>query len=64
MAAKNEFSFRESSHVENHFPKRFPNKIWHKEEENEFIYIFKLQFKKKNILFKKGGQNKFCHIVQ
>ena len=30
---------------------------------NTYIYILEIKFDKKS-LFKNGGQNKFCHIVQ
>ena len=32
--------------------------------DHKYIYIFEIRFEQKNILFKKGGQNKFCDIVQ
>ena len=46
------------------FPKEFFNEIWPKVEEHEYIYIFKIKFEKKIILFKNGGRNKFWDIVQ
>ena len=45
------------------FPKEFFDKIWLKVEEHEYNYIFEIKFEK-NILFKKGSQNKFCGIAQ
>ena len=39
----------------------FVNEIWLK--EHEYIYIFDTTFKE-IILFKNGGQNKFCDIAQ
>ena len=64
---KNEFSFREKSHVtkiwKTTFPKEFSNKIWLKVEEHEHIYIYEITFGKKN-LFKNGRQNKFLGIAQ
>ena len=45
------------------FPKDFFIKICLK-EEYEYINIFEIKFEKKNILFKNGGQNKFCDILQ
>ena len=41
----------------------FFNEIWLKVEEHEYIYIFEIKFEK-IILFKNGGQNKFCDIAQ
>ena len=45
MAAKNEFSFRENSHVtkvwKTTFPMEFFNEIWLKVGEHEYIYILK-----------------------
>ena len=46
------------------FPKEFFNEIWLKVGEYKCIYIFEIKFKKKIILLKYGGQNKFCHIAQ
>ena len=46
------------------FPKEFFNEIWLKVGEHEYIYIFEMKFKKKNILFKNGGKNKFYDITQ
>ena len=67
MAAKKRFSFREKSHVnkiwKTTFPKEFCNEIWLKAEEHEYIYICEIKFEK-NILFKKGGQNKFWDTAQ
>ena len=56
IAAKNEFSFRENSHVtkiwKTTFPKEFFNEIWLKVGEHEYIYIFEVKFElKKNIFF-------------
>ena len=42
----------------------FFNEIWLKVGEHKYIYIFEIKFEKKNILFKNGGQNKFCYIAQ
>ena len=51
MAAKNEFSFRENSHVtriwKTTFLKEFFNEIWLKIGEHEYIYIAEIKFKKK-----------------
>ena len=48
---KNEFSFRENSHVikiwTTTFPKEFFNKIWLKVREHEYIYIFEIKLEKK-----------------
>ena len=42
----------------------FFNEIWLKVGEHEYIYTFEIKFeKKKIILFKNGGQNKFCDIA-
>ena len=41
----------------------FFNEIWLKVGKHEYIYIFEIIFERK-ILFKNGGQNKFCDIVQ
>ena len=41
----------------------FFNKIWLKVEEHEYINTFKIKFEKKVILFRNGGQNKFCDIA-
>ena len=41
----------------------FFNEIRLKVGEHENIYIFEIKFEK-NILFKNGGQNKFCDIAQ
>ena len=63
---KNKFLFRENSQVtkiwKTTFLKEFFN-VWLKVGEHEYIYIFEIKIEK-NILFKFGGQNKFCHIVQ
>ena len=42
----------------------FFNEIWLTVGEHEYIHIFEIKFEKKNTLFKNGGQNKFCDIVQ
>ena len=47
----------------NTFPKEFFNKIWFKIEKHEYIYIFEIKFEKMIIMFKTGGQNKFCDIA-
>ena len=39
------------------------NEIWLKLGKHEYIYIFEIKLEK-NILFKNGGQNKFCDIAQ
>ena len=39
------------------------NEIWLKVGKHEYIYIFEIK-SEKNIMFKNGGQNKFCHIAQ
>ena len=39
------------------------NEIWLKVGEHEYTYISEIKFEKK-FLFKDGGQNKFCDIVQ
>ena len=48
MAAKKRASLRKNSHVnkiwKTTFPKEFLNKISHKVAENEYIYIFEIQF--------------------
>ena len=41
----------------------FFNEIWLKVGEHEYINIFEIKFKK-NIIFKNGGQSKFCDIAQ
>ena len=38
--------------------------MWLKVGEHECIYIYEIKFEKKNIMFKNGGQNKFCDIAQ
>ena len=48
----------------NTFPNKFFNKIWLKVGKYEYTYIFEIKFEKKVILFKNGGQNKFCHTAQ
>ena len=60
MAAKNEFSFRENSHVTKIFKKHFPNGIfrWNLAQSR----IFEIKFEGKKNLFKNSGQNKFCYI--
>ena len=67
MAAEKEFLFRKNSHVtkiwKTTFPMEFFNDIWLKVGEHEYIYIFEMKFEK-IILFKNGGQNKFCDIAQ
>ena len=64
---KSESSFNKNSHVtkilKNTFPKEFFNEIWLKVEEHECIYIFVIKFEK-IILFKNGGQNRFCDIAR
>ena len=42
----------------------FFNEMWLKVGEHEYIYIFEIKFEKKSILFKNGGQKKFCDIAQ
>ena len=68
LAAKNRIYVSQKSHLtkiwKTTFPKEFSNKICLKVEKHEYIYIFEMQFEKKNILFKNGGQNKCCDIVQ
>ena len=60
---KNEFSFREKSHVtkiwKTTFSKEFFNKIWLKFQEHEYNYIFEIKFEKN-----KKKKNKFCDIAQ
>ena len=48
---------------DNEWCNSFFNKIWLKLEEHEYIYIFEIKLEKK-VLFKNGGQNNFCDIVQ
>ena len=52
MAAQNEFSFCENSHItkiwKTTFPIEFFNEIWLKIGEYEYIYIFEIKFEKKN----------------
>ena len=68
MAAKKQiFILRKKScdqNLKNNFPNGIFNEIWLKVGEHEYIYIFEIKFEKKNILFKNGGQNKFCDIAQ
>ena len=70
MAAINEFSFRKNSHVtkilKTTFPKDFFNKIWLnmlKVGKYKYIFIFEMKLEK-IILFRNGGQNKFCNNAQ
>ena len=62
------FVSRKKSHDQNlkhhFFPKEFFSKIWLKVREHECIYIFEIEFEKKNILFQNDGQNKFRHIAR
>ena len=67
MAAKKLiFGFSKSfdQNLKTTFPKEFFNKTWLKVEQHEYIYIFEIEFEKKNILFKNDSQNKFCDIAQ
>ena len=42
----------------------FFDEIWLKVGKHEYIYIFEIKLEKTNILFKNGGQNKFCDTAQ
>ena len=42
---------------------KFFNEIWLKVGEHVYIYTYEIKFEK-IILFKSGGQNKFCDIAQ
>ena len=66
MAAKNEFSFRENSHVTKiwkaTFPMKFFNEIWFKVGEHEYIYIFEIKFEKKLFCLKMATKTRFVTL--
>ena len=67
MAAKRQIFVSKNNHMtkiwKSTFPMKFFNEIWFMVGEQECIYIFWNKIWK-NILFKSGGQNKFCDITQ
>ena len=67
MAAKNEFSFRENSHVtkirKTIFPMEFYNEIWLKVGEHKYIYIFQIRFGKKYSVRKWGLKQVLGHCA-
>ena len=56
MAAKKQIFVSQKKsrdqNFENHFPQGIFQKIWLKVEKHEHIYIFEIQFERKNIQFK------------
>ena len=42
---------------------KFFNEIWLKVGEHEYIYLFEIEFEKKNIRFRNGGQYKICDML-
>ena len=45
------------------FQRNFSIKLGSKLKKHEYIHIFEIKFEK-ILLFKNGGQNKFCDIAQ
>ena len=62
-AAKNEFSFRENTHVTKIWRKKhFPNEVWLKVAEHKYIYFFEIKFEKKMFFLKMAAKTSFVTL--